>query len=101
MLFTAYHYKPLKVIFGHGKAKLVCLASKVGGGVGEAVAVVDCVVRVWWYVVVVVLVGVAVQVVQVLLVVGRGGLGGEAGIRRRRLVHGQPRAWVLTWKHGK
>jgi hypothetical protein len=83
-----------------GKATLVCLASKVGGGVGEAVAVVDCVVRVWWCVVVVLLV-VAVQVVQVVLVVGRGRLGGEAGIRRRRLVHGQPRAWVLTWKHGK
>ncbi len=79
-----------------GKAKLVCLASKVGGGVGEAVAVVDCVVRVWWYVVVLVLV-VAVQVVQVVLVVGRGGLGGEAGIRRRRLVHRQPRAWIFTW----
>jgi hypothetical protein len=81
------------------KAVLVCLASKVGGGVGEAVAVVDCVVRVWWHVVV--LLVVAVQVVQVVLVVGRSGLGGEAGIRRRWLVHRQPRAWILTWKHGK
>jgi hypothetical protein len=79
------------------KAKLVCLASKVGGGVGEAVAVVDCVVRVWWHVVVVLLV-VAMQVVQVVLVVGRGWLGGEAGIRRRRLVHRQPRAWIFAWK---
>jgi hypothetical protein len=54
-------------------------------------------VRVWWYVVVVVLV-VALQVVQVVLV-GRVGLGGEAGIRRRRLVHRQPRPGILTWKH--
>jgi hypothetical protein len=44
---------------------------------------------------------VAVQVVQVVLVVGRGRIGGEAGIRRRRLVHRQPRAWILTWKQGK
>jgi hypothetical protein len=57
------------------------------------------VVRVWWYVVVVLLV-VAVQVVQVL-VVGRGRLGGEAGIRRRWLVHRQPRACIFTWKHKK
>ncbi len=82
-----------------GKAKLVCLASKVGGGVGEAVAVVDCVVWVWWYVVVVLVVvlGVAVQVV----LVGRVWLGGEAGIRRRWLVHRQPRAWIFTWNQGK
>jgi hypothetical protein len=79
-----------------GKAQLVCLASKVWGGVGEAVAVIQRLVglmRVWWHVVVVV---VALQVVQVLLVVGRSGLGGEAGIRRRRLVHRQPRAGILT-----
>jgi hypothetical protein len=57
-------------------------------------------VRVWLYVMVVLLV-VAVQVVQVVLVVGRGRIGGEAGIRRRRLVHRQPRAWILTWKQGK
>jgi hypothetical protein len=92
----------VKIPPGAGKARLVCLASKVGGGVGEAVAVVQRVVwlvRVWWYVVVVLVV--AVQVVQVVLVVGRGRLGGEAGIRRRRLVHRQPRAWVFTWKQGK